>query len=114
MTFRILTALVLGVPLLLARAVAAEPPVKITEGKDSLRAASGYLEVEVSLTQPQLMCLAVDSLGRGHFQPGTLRPPAAAPRPTTAKRTGTTLEYGRPVRCCRLRPAGRSHWTAKG
>ncbi len=54
---------------LIAQMRGAESPATITEGNKSLTMASRYLEVEVSLAQPQFLRLAVDSLGLGHFRP---------------------------------------------
>ena len=73
----------------------AGPQVKIADEKDSIRATSDYLQVEFSLTRPQLLRIAVDSLGRGKLSPIELRPPPDAPRPTAVIRTGATLEYRR-------------------
>ena len=76
--FPIPAVFLLGAVLLpVCRAMADEPAATITESKESLRAAGKYMEVEVSLTRPQLLRLAVDSLGQGRFRPGA-EPLAAA------------------------------------
>ncbi len=89
------TVLLLASSLLAEVLPAAEQKANIAEGQESFALASKHLAVEFSTTQPQLLRLSVDSLGLGQFQPSALRPPAAAPRPTTVKRIGTNLEYRR-------------------
>jgi len=86
---------------------AVERQLKIVEGKESLCVASGYWDVEVSLTRPQFLRLAVDALGAGQFRPSSLRSPPAAPRPTTVQRSGTKLEYRRRG----LPPSSPARWT---
>jgi hypothetical protein len=78
-------------------APAAEPTLKITDGKDSSVATSGYIDAEVSLSRPQFLRLSVDSLGRGRFRAGTLQnTAAAASQPAATRRTDSRIEYHRP------------------
>ena len=77
MTYRLLIAVVLGLGCIRS-ASADEPKLKIEQGKTSLHVAGEYLDVELSLTQPQFLHLAVDSLGQGRFLPSA--PPVAACR----------------------------------
>ena len=92
MNYRICLVLILAMASIRS-AAADEPKLKIEQGKTSLHVAGKYLDVEVSLSQPQFLRLAVDSLGQGRFQPSALRPPPAAPRPTVARRSGAKVEY---------------------
>ena len=87
MNYRICLVLILAMASIRS-AAADEPTLKIEQGKTSLHVVGKYLDVEVSLSQPQFLRLAVDSLGQGRFQPSALRPPPAAPRPTVARRSG--------------------------
>ena len=82
------TSLVRGLP-------AAQQKASIVESKESFALRSKHLTVELSTTRPELLRLSVDSLGLGRFPPSALRPPAPAPRPTTGRRSGTSLEYRR-------------------
>ncbi|MGA2034216.1 MAG: hypothetical protein ABSG68_18380 [Thermoguttaceae bacterium] len=88
-------ALLLASSLLAQGLSAAQQKASIAESTESFALGSKHLAVEFSTTRPQLLRLAIDSLGLGRFQPSGLRPPAPAPRPTAAKRTGTNLEYRR-------------------
>jgi hypothetical protein len=74
---------------------AAQQKSSILESQESFALTSQHVAVEFSSTRPQLLRLSVDSLGLGRFQPSGLRPPAPAPRPTAAERSGTSLEYRR-------------------
>ncbi len=109
---------------LASAARASEPSPAVTEGKQSLTAAGKYLEVEVSLTRPQLLRLMVDSLGQRRFQPSPLRAPLVVPpsggasgrspaqagttsRPAVAHRIGAKVEYRRQG----LAPTTPARWT---
>ncbi len=96
--FQIPAVFLLGAVLLpVCRAMADEPAATLTESKESLRATGKYMEVEVSLTRPQLLRLAVDSLGQGRFRPSAcgrrLKPGLRAGRPW--RRVGAAVEYRR-------------------
>jgi len=82
-------------PKKITQAKAADAQLKVVQNETSLGVVSGHWDMEVSLTQPQFIRLAVDALGTGQFLPSALRSPPSAPRPTTAQRSGMKLEYRR-------------------
>ena len=94
MKCRLLTVFVLGFYFGMVQfASPMEPPLKIEEGKESLHIAGKYLDLKVSLSQPQFLRVTVDSLGSGRFPAGDLRSPPKVPRPTVVKRTNNKVEY---------------------
>jgi hypothetical protein len=78
---------------LIRSALADEAKITVEQTKASLRVAGKYIEVELSLTQPQFLRLGVDSLGQGRFMPDALRSPPPPSRPSVARLTGTRVEY---------------------
>ena len=94
MKCRLLTVFVLGFYFGMVQfASPMEPPLKVEEGKESLHIAGKYLDLKVSLSQPQFLRVTVDSLGSGRFPAGDLRSPPKVPRPTVVKRTNNKVEY---------------------
>ena len=89
----------------------------------SAHATSDYLDVTVSLAYPGFTSLSLDSLGKDHFPPVTMRAPAQPWRAVQATRHGAWIEYRRPGAAASAPPRwafeiGRreirlvSHWSA--
>ena len=73
--------------------------LRITEEKGAVRVATSYLDLKVSLVQPAILSLAVDSLGLGKGGPDSSRSPAVpSPLYRAWCRPGDSLkvEYFRP------------------
>ena len=83
----------LAVAFLLTPMVAAQQQRQGMQGQGAVTTASRYMKLGVSTSQPQLLALSVDSLGRGRFRPSALRLPPPPPRPTVARRSDGVIEY---------------------
>ena len=78
--------------------VSFSPAKGAEEPEGTLRTTSSFLDVTLSLQQPAIASLSVDSLGRGRFRPGSLRqaPVASAVFDSTrVNGNGLNVEYRR-------------------
>ena len=69
--------------------VTAHPP------DDTLQYQSAFMRVELASDQPDLVSLALDSLGKNKLSVNPLRPPAKADTIYEVRRVGTVFEYRR-------------------
>ena len=86
--------------------------------------SNAYVTVSLCPDRPGIEALSVDSLGKEHFPPITMRPPSGSCRPAEATRHGSRVEYRSPGHAAATAPLwkielGRkelrleSHWSAE-
>ncbi len=73
--------LLIGIGLLTAASRSSAGAPRITTDQDTVRLVSEHLDVRVSLRQPALVSLGVDSLGLNEWGANSLRPPAPVSAP---------------------------------